>query len=138
MEQALFCKSCGFQLTRLLRPVATLAERDRICWFDRDSGTAPIPAGYVLIIAGEMLRDMEGEIRPFDTPPVAWLNLADVEKGAGYTPKPNRRNGCCGMDGCDGPNRICFCGAEIGTERSDCWTWHIFIPHAENTIWIEQ
>ncbi|WP_433127701.1 hypothetical protein ACQPWW_32965 [Micromonospora sp. CA-240977] len=33
-----------------------------------------------------------------------------------------RRNGCCGLDGCDGPNLVCSCGAEIATESSDCWT----------------
>jgi hypothetical protein len=34
-----------------------------------------------------------------------------------------RLNGCCGLDGCDGPNLVCrFCMAEIAVERSDCWT----------------
>lgn len=132
MQQALFCKSCGFQLTRPLRPIATLAERDRICWFDREAGQPPIPAGYVLLIEGEVLRDMPRAA------PESWVNLADVEKGAGYTQDAQRLSGCCGPAGLDGPNRVCLCGAEIGTESSDCWTWHIFIPHAENTIWIEQ
>jgi hypothetical protein len=31
-------------------------------------------------------------------------------------------NGCCGSDGCDGPNRRCTCGGVLGTEWSDCWT----------------
>ena len=31
-------------------------------------------------------------------------------------------NGCCGSDGCDGPNRACRCGAVVATEWSDCWT----------------
>ena len=32
-------------------------------------------------------------------------------------------NGCCGSDGCDGPNRACArCGAVVGTARTDCWT----------------
>ncbi|MFI7431616.1 hypothetical protein ACIBPB_32025 [Micromonospora sp. NPDC049836] len=33
-----------------------------------------------------------------------------------------RRNGCCGLDGVDGPNLVCDCGAEVATESSDCWT----------------
>jgi hypothetical protein len=37
-------------------------------------------------------------------------------------PDPSRRNGCCGLDGTDGPNLVCNCGNEIGTESSDCWT----------------
>ncbi len=43
-------------------------------------------------------------------------------------PHPDRRrlNGCCRLDGCDGPNLVCAgCGAEIATEQSDCWvSWH--------------
>jgi len=37
-----------------------------------------------------------------------------------------RLNGCCRLDGCDGPNLVCAaCGAEIATEQSDCWvSWH--------------
>jgi hypothetical protein len=32
-------------------------------------------------------------------------------------------NGCCGSDGCDGPNRACMnCGAVVATARTDCWT----------------
>ncbi|MFD4668906.1 hypothetical protein ACFWNN_04175 [Lentzea sp. NPDC058450] len=38
----------------------------------------------------------------------------------------SRLNGCCDLDGLDGPNLVCGnCGAELATERSDCWvTWH--------------
>jgi hypothetical protein len=32
-------------------------------------------------------------------------------------------HGCCGSDGCDGPNRACSaCGLVVGTARTDCWT----------------
>ena len=32
-------------------------------------------------------------------------------------------NGCCGSDGCNGPNRACRkCGTVVATEWSDCWT----------------
>lgn len=44
-----------------------------------------------------------------------------------------RLTGCCGPSGLDGPNRICSeCGAEIGTEESDCWTPHsiVTLPNA--------
>ena len=37
-------------------------------------------------------------------------------------PDSRRHNGCCGEDGCDGPNRICRCGQEVATLVSDCWT----------------
>jgi hypothetical protein len=41
-------------------------------------------------------------------------------------PDPSRLNGCCHLDGLDGPNLVCTgCGAEIATEQSDCWvSWH--------------
>jgi len=43
--------------------------------------------------------------------------------GTQLTSLLGRRNGCCGLDGCDGPNRVCRqCTAEVATERSDCWT----------------
>jgi len=31
-------------------------------------------------------------------------------------------NGCCGSDGCDGPNRAGLCGSMVATQWSDCWT----------------
>jgi hypothetical protein len=37
-------------------------------------------------------------------------------------PDPKRHSGCCGEDGCDGPNRICECSAALATVVSDCWT----------------
>ncbi|MGC4811259.1 hypothetical protein ACLQ29_12120 [Micromonospora sp. DT228] len=47
-------------------------------------------------------------------------------------PDRGRRNGCCGLDGTDGPNLVCGCGAEIATESSDCWTPQVIRlqPHA--------
>lgn len=30
--------------------------------------------------------------------------------------------GCCGLDGQDGPNQACACGAVVGTAWTDCWT----------------
>jgi DNA-directed RNA polymerase subunit RPC12/RpoP len=36
---------------------------------------------------------------------------------------PGRLNGCCRLDGLDGPNRVCaHCEAEVATEYSDCWS----------------
>ncbi|MFD7507654.1 hypothetical protein [Streptomyces sp. NPDC059850] len=50
------------------------------------------------------------------------LAKADVH-GTELTSLLGRRNGCCGLDGCDGPNLVCLvCTAEVATERSDCWT----------------
>jgi hypothetical protein len=52
------------------------------------------------------------------------LALADVT-GTRYTDDRTRMSGCCGPSGIDGPNLLCAaCGAEVGTESSDCWTVH--------------
>ena len=52
------------------------------------------------------------------------VNLADLV-GTKHHSERSRRNGCCGLDGLDGPNLICVNGHEVGTEKSDCW-----MPHA--------
>lgn len=40
--------------------------------------------------------------------------LVDIEESSA---------GCCGLDGCDGPNQRCAaCGSVVGTARTDCWT----------------
>ena len=41
-------------------------------------------------------------------------------------------HGCCGSDGCDGPNRSFLCGNVVATEWSDCWTFAEvrFLPDA--------
>jgi hypothetical protein len=36
---------------------------------------------------------------------------------------PDHSAGCCGLDGCDGPNQPCAnWGQTVGTARTDCWT----------------
>jgi hypothetical protein len=38
----------------------------------------------------------------------------------------HRLNGCCDLDGCDGPNMVCAnCQSEVATAKLDCW-----MPHA--------
>jgi len=63
------------------------------------------------------------------------INLADAKNMHAHT-NIKRLNGCCGMDGCDGPNRLCACGAEVATEKSDCWMPHalIFEPEAVELV----
>ncbi|WP_412538716.1 hypothetical protein R8Z50_23030 [Longispora sp. K20-0274] len=53
------------------------------------------------------------------------VHPSDV-RGLRLHPDRRRRNGCCRLDGCDGPNLVCAgCGSEIATEQSDCWvSWH--------------
>jgi hypothetical protein len=60
------------------------------------------------------------------------LNPDDVA-GTRPHPDPGRRNGCCRLDGLDGPNLICArCGSEIATQQSDCWSQQqiVILPDA--------
>jgi hypothetical protein len=37
-------------------------------------------------------------------------------------------NGCCGLDGCDGPSLLCdVCGAYVATKMTDCWQPHCVV-----------
>lgn len=136
MKQALFCNACGHQITEGLRLIETPSDAARLCRFDEAGDMAPVPPGYALLIDERMSRDLSDRIAGVTALPAHWLNLSDLRADIGYAPQPGRCNGCCGLDGMDGPNRICRCGAEIGTERSDCWTWHIFTPLEQTTTWI--
>ncbi len=60
------------------------------------------------------------------------LNPDDIS-GAARHPDCGRLNGCCGLDGLDGPNLVCdACGAEVATQQSDCWSQQLIalIPDA--------
>lgn len=47
----------------------------------------------------------------------------DARLPGALSPVPGRDAGCCGLDGCDGPNQQCSsCGAIVGTAWTDCWT----------------
>ncbi|MEU8825204.1 hypothetical protein [Streptomyces sp. NPDC048636] len=64
------------------------------------------------------------------------LARADVH-GTELTSLRGRRNGCCGLDGCDGPNLVCRgCAAEVATEYSDCWTPQevVLVPAAVEAV----
>jgi hypothetical protein len=103
------CSVCRVVITRAL----TLLPNDHpICLEDRKPA---IPEGYFAPVN-------------FDDWAVsgtaAVVNLNDLV-GTKHPPDVQRLNGCCGLDGLDGPNLICPNGHEVGTEKSDCW-----MPHA--------
>ena len=94
--------------------------------------------------AGEAYKSYEPIERSYDSEPALlefvpqyWVNPADLGDSVKVTKRTDRLSGCCGEAGTDGPNRICRCGAEIGTYRSDCWTPHVFIPNPGATDWRE-
>jgi hypothetical protein len=48
------------------------------------------------------------------------VNIDDVI-GAKYHKDKKRKQGCCGYSDSEGPNLVCKCDVEIGSEMSDCW-----------------
>lgn len=121
------CGSCGAVVTAEVREVAyphdavpdarAAAPRVRRGTFDLDPEPfepplEPVPDNpRVLVSAGPRATIV---VHPSDV------------LGLRRHPDPRRLNGCCRLDGLDGPNLVCGgCGAEIATEQSDCWVnWH--------------
>ena len=61
------------------------------------------------------------------------VNLEDLVNVNDHTDK-SRLNGCCGLDGCDGPNKVCSNGHEVATEKSDCWMPYAVLFDKEKTF----
>lgn len=71
---------------------------------------------------------------PLEFTPQFWANPLDFEAAIQPTRDTSRLSGCCGLDGCDGPNMLCrLCKTAIGTMQSDCWTPLIFVPEPGTT-----
>ena len=104
------CRRCRANLTS---PLALMADATIL---GRQAGSSLVPAGsYWLVDAGQ---DFAGQFA---------VALADLV-GVGYHHDSRRLIGCCGPSGSDGPNRICGCGHEVGTERSDCiWPTAVYL-----------
>lgn len=115
------CASCGSPLTRECR-WGTPEEHD---FGARDRAPAVAPGVTVRLpqeeaVATAQKDDVVG-MRVYSPAGAISINpsdmLPDSLRSAG------RDAGCCGSDGCDGPNRACACcGAMVATEWSDCWT----------------
>jgi hypothetical protein len=103
------CAQCGIRLTL---PLRLLSDPSLLCNEDRHDF---IPRGFFLVSDGSFFTGSEGQFV---------VNLKDLVNTKHHSDF-RRLNGCCGPDGCDGKNRLCQNGHEVGTERSDCW-----MPHA--------
>jgi uncharacterized protein (TIGR02996 family) len=111
------CAACRLQLTGPLWPLAGAV------WLRGDDRSPLVPAGYYWFSDGTVGTGTEGHY---------CINLMDLRNVRPH-PEPGRRNGCCGMDGCDGVNTVCGNGHEVGTECSDCWMPH-FLHLAPDAI----
>ena len=133
MDKVLVCTSCGAQLTGALR---LLSGKDpSVPAPEFRDGTPPVDRGIVYKSYEPVVRSFEGSPAPLEFSPQYWVNPADLTDAVRLTKDERRLNGCCGLDGQDGPNQVCRCGAEIGTLQSDCWTAHVFIPQPGATDW---
>jgi hypothetical protein len=99
------CPQCRQPVTRPLMPLPTdLPVR-------YEDGEAAVPEGFFALSDDDFWTGSAG---------CPLVNLADL-LGTRHHPDARRNSGCCGRDGCDGPNLLCKRGHEIGTEKSDCW-----------------
>ena len=101
----IYCSQCDIQLTADLDQL-----KDQSCLNEED-GKDHISQGFYTLSDGEYFTGTEG---------MAIVNLRDVMNLKNHS-DAGRLNGCCGLDGCDGINKLCENGHEVATEKSDCW-----------------
>jgi hypothetical protein len=107
----LACRNCTIRLSNDLQPISQ-SERDEA------HGADFLPLGKVIQEDGTYFRGRSG---------VYVVNLGDVVN-VQLTSDSHRLNGCCGLDGCDGPNLQCeSCKTYIATKMTDCWQPHCIV-----------
>src|SRR5262249_16322155 len=100
------CLKCGVSLTPVLD---RLTDETRLT---SEESRDYLPRGCFVI--------SDGIVWPVGT---VVCNLNDLIHASNH-PDRHRLNGCCGMDGLNGINKVCCEGHEVGTEKSDCWMPH--------------
>jgi hypothetical protein len=118
---AVLCK-CGSRLTHNLR-VGTLRVPNENDAATVDEGTFAIDPAAVTV--GVWERGMpKGTFAERETDPAGAIVVNPADRIAGALDEVDGRNsGCCGLDGCDGPNQRCVaCSTIVATARTDCWT----------------
>ena len=115
------CAHCGRTLTEPLHgaPLDSLEPGDvkvRACTWVID------PEARTVRVGSFRGKKQEWTTQETDPPRCIVVNPADRLSHA-MTDIPEHSAGCCGLDGCDGPNQACSnCGRTLGTARTDCWT----------------
>ena len=103
------CSTCQILLTENLEELNDKKE------IDIADGKPLVPKGFYFVGNDQFYSGAEGKYL---------INPANLINAKNHNDKI-RTNGCCGLDGLDGLNKICINGHELGTEKSDCW-----MPHA--------
>lgn len=138
MFAILNCNTCSAALSgriELLRAVNP--EKAGLTFIDGKPLTRP-GTGFTSLQPMQWSMDDSHKV-PLQFTPQHWLHPDDVEAGIEPVEDPCRLNGCCGLDGSNGPNMRCRkCKAEVGTRQSDCWTADVFIPEPDATSWLKE
>ena len=99
------CSACGRILTKPLQSVSV----DFVAEYEDAQDV--VEPGQILIADESYATRLGG---------CYVTNIADVISTK-YHPDKNRLQGCCGYSDSEGPNLVCECGVEVGSEMSDCW-----------------
>jgi len=114
------CANCGRTLTGQLhgKPLDYLEPGDVKV---RAGAWAIDPHARTVRVGGQRAKD-GWTSKETDPPKCIVVNPDDLLSYAIFA-IPGHSGGCCGLDGCDGPNQACaHCGRTLGTARTDCWT----------------
>lgn len=132
MRGQFYCKACGAAITDVIEVLSLKDPRVRKPTFVDQQPICGTGKAYKSLEPIQRSYD-PGNPAKLEVTPQYWLNPEDIETTTKLTRKASRLNGCCGLDGCNGPNTLCKnCGAEAGTTQSDCWTPLVFIPDKTN------
>lgn len=123
----LTCLACGQVLASDIEFLATDAT------ISSAANKEAVPKGKAFLYDPPYGQDSREPIRYQGVAPKTMMSGTDLDACVSWA---GVINGCCGPDGCDGPNRQCQCGAMIGTETRDCWTAFMFLPDVRQTKWV--
>ena len=124
------CASCAAPMTVPLDVI----DADRI---DLSAcGSTTLPRGTVVV--GAPARTLErwarpgAQVEPVVQAPAGSVVVHPDDRLPGAVNTVGKAEGCCGLDGQDGANQGCTCGAVLGTAWTDCWTANEvrFLPDA--------
>ena len=107
----LACRQCSTRLTTDLQMVPFIERNETM-------GEAFLRPGTVMQEDGSYFQGKAG----------AFIAHIDDTLRLKLTTESRRLNGCCGLDGCDGPNLQCeVCDTYLATKMTDCWMPHCIV-----------
>ncbi len=130
----LACRICRAFLSNPVRAIVTYPQLLEHC--ENHADGLGIASGWFLAPSLELRKVFVKETGTQLDVPGSFASLGDVSEMVKYTKPRHKLIGCCGINGDDGPNRACICGAIVGTEFSECFQTQRFEPDMKNTEWI--